>query len=82
MSALTFTILRTRNFRMLLGTRIFTNMALQAQAVIVGWKFYNVTRDPFFLGLTGLAEAVPALTCALFAGHIVDISRPHVVYRW
>lgn len=55
-------------------------MALKAQAVIVGWQVYSLTHDLFMLGLTGLAEAIPALACALFAGHIIDNSRPHRVY--
>lgn len=54
-------------------------MALQAQAVIAGWQIYAFTHDPFMLGLAGLAEAVPALICALFAGHIVDVCRPYLV---
>ena len=73
-------ILRLRDFRALLLTRMLLIMALQTQAVIVGWQVYSLTHDPFILGLTGLAEALPAITCALFAGHIVDISRPHRVY--
>lgn len=77
---LSFGILRNRDFRFLVWTRMFITMALQAQAVIVGWQVYSITRDPWMLGLTGLAEAVPALTCALFAGHVVDISKPHRVY--
>ncbi len=55
-------------------------MALQCQAVIVGWQVYSITKDPFMLGLTGLAEAIPAIACALFAGHIVDISSPRKIY--
>ncbi len=50
--------------------------ALQAQGVIIGWQIYAMTKDPLLLGLTGLAEAVPALSCALFAGNVVDHSRP------
>ena len=57
------------------------NTNLQAQAVIVGWQVYSITGDPFMLGLVGLVEAVPAIACALFAGHIVDISRPHYIFR-
>src|SRR5690606_37667743 len=63
-----FDILRNRDFRLLVWTRMFVTMALQAQAVIVGWQIYSITRDPWMLGLTGLAEAAPALVCALFAG--------------
>lgn len=82
MTTLSPSILRLKDFRLLLFTRIFVTMALQAQAVIVGWQIYSVTKDPFLLGLTGLVEAVPAIICALFAGHVVDVSRPHIVYRW
>jgi MFS family permease len=80
MSSLSISILRLRDFRLLLLTRMLTSMALVSQAVIVGWQIYSLTRDPFMLGLTGLVEAVPAIACALIAGHIVDISRPHRVY--
>ncbi len=80
MSTLSFTALRIKDFRLLLFTRVFSMMALQAQAVIVGWQIYSLTKNPFMLGLTGLTEALPAIGCALFAGHVVDISRPHRVY--
>jgi MFS family permease len=48
-------------------------LGLQMQAVVVGWQIYKLTQDPFSLGLIGLAEAVPALSIALYAGHIADI---------
>jgi MFS family permease len=73
-------VLRLRDFRLLLATRIFGMMALQAQDVIIGWQIYSLTHDPFILGLTGLTEAVPAITCALFAGHVVDVGRPHRIF--
>lgn len=74
-------ILKNRNFRMLICTRMFIMMALQAQSVIVGWQIYSLTKDAFMLGLTGLAEAVPAISCALFAGHVVDVGKPHRIYK-
>lgn len=43
------------------------------QSVIVGWQVYDLTHDPFSLGLIGLSEAVPFLVVALFAGHIADL---------
>lgn len=78
--ALSVAILRNRDFRLLMATRFCVIFALQAQAVIVGWQVYTLTRDPLMLGLIGLAEAVPAIIFALFAGHLVDISRPYVIY--
>lgn len=77
---LSLDVLRLRDFRLLLLARIFTPMAMQAQAVIVGWQIYSLTRDPLMLGLAGLAEALPALICAIIAGYVVDKSRPHLVY--
>lgn len=78
--SLSVNVLRIGNFRRLLLGRCCGIMALQAQAVIVGWQVYSLTHDPFMLGLTGLVEAVPAIGCALFAGHLVDISRPYRIY--
>ncbi|HZN96305.1 MAG TPA: MFS transporter, partial [Gemmatimonadales bacterium] len=36
------------------------------------WQIYELTRDPLSLGLIGLAEAVPFIAFALFAGHVAD----------
>ena len=79
--ALSYDVLRNRDFRLLLVTRLCGIFALQAQAVIVGWQIYTLTHDPLMLGLVGLVEAVPAIIFALFAGHIVDKSRPHFIFR-
>lgn len=81
-SRFTLAVLTNPGFRLLLLTRLFTAMAGQAQAVIVGWQIYSITHDPWMLGLTGLVEALPALGCALFAGHIVDKHQPKQVYFW
>jgi MFS family permease len=73
-------ILRISTFRYLLLTRMFAVTATQAQAVIVGWQVYSLTGSTFMLGLTGLVEAVPAILCALYAGHVVDISHPKRIF--
>ena len=78
--ALTYNVLRNRDFRRLLATRLAGIFGLQAQAVIVGWQVYTLTHDALMLGLIGLTEAVPAVLFALFAGHIVDKSRPHRIF--
>lgn len=79
---LSFDVLKIREFRLMLFTRMFSLSALQAQGVIIGWQIYEKTRDPLMLGLTGLVEAVPAIACALFAGYVVDHSRPQRVYLY
>ncbi len=42
------------------------------QFIIIEWQVYSITKDPLSLGIIGLMEIIPALTMALFAGHIVD----------
>lgn len=81
-SKLSFDVLKIREFRLMVLTRMFSLSALQAQAVIIGWQIYTLTKDPLLLGLTGLAEALPAIACALFAGYVVDHSRPQRVYLY
>lgn len=75
-------ILKNPNFRALLLTRLLSMSAVQAQVIITGWQVYSLTHSPFLLGLTGLVEAVPAILCALFAGHIVDTHNPVTIYRY
>jgi len=40
--------------------------------VVIGWHIYKITNDVLALGLIGLAEAIPAISVALFAGHLAD----------
>ena len=69
------------NFRKLLTARFLFTFAVQMQAVVLGWRIYDLLKDPLYLGFIGLAEAVPALGLALYAGYLIDRSRPLVVYR-
>ena len=55
-------------------------MGMQIQAVIVAWQVYQIRPQAILLGLIGLAEAVPAILCSFYAGHIVDQHRPAKVY--
>src|SRR4051794_12853141 len=68
-------------FKKLMTARFFFTFATGMQAVLIGWQMYELTHDPLHLGLIGLTEAVPALSLALFAGYVVDRSRPLVIYR-
>lgn len=65
-------VLRNRAFLALLGYRILAMLSYQIVAVTVGWHVYELTRDPLSLGLIGLAEVVPYIGFALFAGYAVD----------
>jgi MFS family permease len=69
------------DFKKLLATRFLFNFGVEMQAVILGWHMWNLTHDPLHLGLIGLAEAIPALSLAMFAGVLVDRSRPLQIYK-
>ncbi|WP_231862300.1 MFS transporter [Rufibacter sp. DG15C] len=68
-----YAVLRLPEFRRFISARFCITLAMQIQAVVVGWQIYDITKDPFSLGLIGLAEAVPSITVALYAGHVADI---------
>ncbi|MBE7413525.1 MAG: MFS transporter [Leptospiraceae bacterium] len=67
-----YSSLRFQDFRYFLVARFVSVFAIQMQAVVVGWLVYEKTKDPLSLGLIGLCEVVPAISVALYAGHIAD----------
>ncbi len=52
-------------------------VSTQIQGVVVAWQVYDITHDPLSLGLMGLAEVVPVLVIALYAGHLADRTNRH-----
>lgn len=69
-----------KDYLKLLSARFCFVLAMQMQAVILGWQMYILTQNAFFLGLVGLAEAIPALGFAMYAGYYVDHTRPLPVF--
>lgn len=47
-------------------------VAVQIQCIAVGWQIYAITHNPLALGMAGLAEALPNIAVALYAGHVAD----------
>ena len=71
-----YAALRIPNFRRFVSSLMAMTVATQIQAVVVAWQIYDLTHDPLSLGLIGLAEAIPFIGVALFAGHVADrVSR-------
>lgn len=68
-----YAAIKIHGFRMLLVARLLVTIAVQAQGVAVGWQIYALTKDPLFLGFIGLAEVIPSIGIALYAGHLADI---------
>lgn len=64
--------LSSPGFRWLMLYRICTLFSYQIVAVAVGWHVYELTRDPWSLGLIGLAEVIPFFCVAPFSGYLVD----------
>lgn len=76
-----YAALKFSDFRYFLATKIFLTLALQFQAVIVGWHVYSLTKDPLSLGLIGLVEIIPNFSVTLFAGHFADLhDRKKIVF--
>lgn len=50
-------------------------MGLRMMGTLVGWWIYELTNDPFSIGLIGLCEVIPAVSLALYAGHVIDNSE-------
>ena len=63
------------------AARFLFSLAVQCQAVLMGWQMYELTHDPLKLGLIGLTEALPALSLALISGYLVDRLNPLILYR-
>jgi MFS family permease len=75
-----FAVLRIPDYRQFQLYRFLLVLGLQMQVVIVGWHLYSITHDPLALGLTGLAEAIPAIGFSVFGGHVADRrSRKRIV---
>ncbi len=70
---------RLRDYRAFWFYRLFGSTAIQIQSVAVGWQVYELTKSPLMLGYIGLAEALPALGVALFAGHVADVMSRRAV---
>ena len=67
-----YAALRFKEFNIFLGVRFAMVFAWSMQFIVIEWQVYSMTKDPLSLGIIGLMEVIPAVSMALFAGHIVD----------
>jgi len=54
------------------AARFLTTFATQIVSVAVGWQIYDLTRDPFDLGLVGIIQFAPSLLLVLVTGSVAD----------
>ena len=64
--------LRNPGFLWYVASMVTLTLGTQIQATVVAWQVYALTRDPLSLGFVGLAEALPFIGAALYAGHVAD----------
>ncbi len=67
--------LKIPEFRNLMTGRFFLVLSFRMLATVMGWWIYQLTKDPFAIGLIGLSEVIPAVSTALYAGHVIDNSE-------
>src|SRR5215216_3062834 len=53
-------------------SRFAATFATQIISVAVGWQVYDLTRDPFDLGIVGLVQVLPLLLLVLVTGAVAD----------
>jgi MFS family permease len=64
--------LRNPSFRWFVASMVAMTLGTMIQGTVVAWQVYAITKDPLSLGFVGLAEALPFIGAALYAGHIAD----------
>ncbi|MBE1710379.1 MULTISPECIES: MFS transporter [Mesorhizobium] len=52
--------------------RFLTTFATMIVSVAVGWQMYDLTRDPFDLGIVGIVQFLPSLLLVLVTGAVAD----------
>ena len=70
-----FASVKVVEYRNLIIGRFGFIMGLRMMSTLIGWWIYLLTNDPFAIGLVGLSEVIPALSLALYAGHVIDQSE-------
>ena len=65
-------LLKNRDFLLFVICRSFNVVSVHALTVAVGWHVYQISSDPFDLGLIGLAQFAPAFILFLLAGIVAD----------
>ncbi len=77
-----YAALRFKEFNIFLLLRFVLVFAWSMQFIVIEWQVYSLTKDPLSLGIIGLMEIIPALSTALFAGHIVDQREKRNLFLW
>ena len=80
-------LFRHRDFGLFWAAMLLVNVAVQIEAVTIGWQIYSLARgtlsvkeSAFMVGMVGLAQFLPLFVLSLFAGSLADrMSRRRIV---
>lgn len=73
-------VLRNRDFLFLETNAFFSTLAAEILTVSVAWMVYDISRDPFVLGLVGLVQFLPVLFLVMLTGTFADrYSRRRII---
>ena len=78
----TLNVFRFSEFRSYIICRFLFILVMNMQATLISWKVYDMTKDPFSIGLIGLFEFVPAMITSLFSGQFIDKNDKKYVLQW
>ncbi|MCP3019188.1 MFS transporter [Cupriavidus basilensis] len=74
-------VFRDPSFRLFWFARLCTTIGYQIFTVAVGWQIYDLTRDPFMLGMVGLVQFLPSVMLLLMSGHVADRFDRRLIVR-
>jgi MFS family permease len=63
---------RHKAYKRFWTARLLISFATQIVSVAVGWLIYDLTRNPFDLGLVGIVQFMPSLLLFLMTGAVAD----------
>src|SRR6201991_4226505 len=80
--AVDLSILReSRNLRLLILGEVFSSLGAQAALVAIPYQIYTLTHSAALVGVLGIGELIPIVTCSLLAGAIADrIERRRLMF--
>jgi MFS family permease len=67
-----FSTLQNRDYRLMLFGQSISQVGTQMYVAAVGWQIYQLTHDPFQLGLIGICRVGPLILCSLIGGSVAD----------
>ena len=73
-------VLRVRDYTLSIASSVSYGFGREMVFVAVGWQVYDISRNPLYLGLVGLAEFLPLLLFALPAGALADRLPRKLIY--